>query len=789
MESTQIISDFRNEIQGPFTPMQQAELASPADPVVTFITDAYRALTDLGLRNKMISLPAASSRGRSIDLAVDPDSLVSLLSQQETRWKIGSDQLPLARESQRSAAELRRSIISLIADAEIVASEQGIETRRLGIGAIEWKDADGEIRMAPLFTMPVTVANDLTIAQAGPLEPNETFPLFAASFGCTVGIDPTKLPSRALAVKAHTVEPVKAGGIAVLGYKARVNLNLYAGKSAAMHRAVDLSARPHLAEVGALRILAGLHAASPRNHLETSNLHIVDADLSQDEAVTAARAGESFVLQGPPGAGKSQTIVNVVANLLNDGKRVLVSAEKTAALEVIADRWPKNAQNVVGPVLLTEGGTPLGPEAQFAVATPAVAALKIPPGVSFDTLIVDEASQMRLAHSAVVAALADQIIVIGDSQQMAPSNLFARVGQTQVSATMIRSLLDHAVASNMPSRVLKQHYRSKHESLILFSNKNYYGGQLDIIPSPLRNGSLGTTFKFVPDAIYDRGGAGDNVVEANALISDALEIAKENNFRRRNPLGGTPRSVGIITLNENQRDLILTQLPEALEGQGLSELDLAGTNGHERHFVKALENVQGDERDIVLVSTTYGRDRKQRFIANLGVLSQPGAANRVNVLATRSKWKTVVYHSFDLELLDDANSDGARALRRYWKECQNGSVIDPAILPLEANDPSDDLEVAFRLMQKRLKFERYFVHKFPRFLAGFEKDDPQRYVISFYITGLHSPLQEASDIARIKNAGWQLCRIPIDEWRADPEKMADGVYRVMSKASLVKIDL
>jgi hypothetical protein len=768
--------------------MQQAELASSPDPVVTFITDAYRALTDLGFRNKMISLPAAASRGRSIDLAVDPDALVECFSQQEAIYRIGSDLLPLAEASRRSSADLRRSIISLIADAEVIASEQGIETRRLAIGVIEWKEADGTIRMAPLFTMPVTITNDLTIAQAGPIEPNETFPLFAASRGCTVNIDPAKPPSRALSVKAHAVDPIKADNIAILGYKPRVNLNLYAGKSAAMHRAVDVSARPHLPEVGALRVLAGIGSSSAAKPPETPNLHIVDADLSQDEAITAARAGESFVIQGPPGTGKSQTILNVVANLLNDGKRVLVSAEKTAALEVIADRWPKNAHNIPGPVLLTEGGAPLEPEAPFAIATPAVAALKIPPGASFDTLIVDEASQMRLSHSAVVAALANQIIVIGDSQQMAPSNLFARVSQSQVSVSMIRSLLDHAVTSKLSSRLLKQHYRSKHESLILFSNVRYYGGQLDIIPSPLRDGSLGTRFKFVPNAVYDRGGAGDNVIEAKALISDALEIAKENNSRRRNPLGGTPRSVGIITLNENQRDLILALLPDALASQGLSEVDLAGRAGHERLFVKALENVQGDERDIILVSTTYGFDHKQRFIANLGVLSQPGSSNRVNVLATRSKWRTVVYHSFDMELLTRSNGDGPDTFSRYWRYLRKKSAIDP-ITPSADADPTDDLNLALSLMQKRLKAERYYVHRFPRFVAGFEKDDPQNYTVCFYITGLFSPLQEASDLARIKNAGWQLCRIPLDQWRADPQKMADGVYRVMSKASMVKIDL
>lgn len=134
-----------------------------------------------------------------------------------------------------------------------------------------------------------------------------------------------------------------------------------------------------------------------------------------------------------------------------------------------------------------------------------MAALKIPPGLEFDVVIVDEASQVRLSHAAVAAGLASQIIVIGDSQQMAPTNTFTRARQSQAQTTMALSLLDHAVTSGLPSKMLKQHYRSKHESLILFSNTRYYQGQLDIIPSPLLDGSLGTAFRFVPDAIYDRG--------------------------------------------------------------------------------------------------------------------------------------------------------------------------------------------------------------------------------------------------------------------------------------------
>ncbi|KFG70277.1 DUF4011 domain-containing protein [Microvirga sp. BSC39] len=307
--------------------MQHAEAVEITDPVVSFVSDAHQALTDLGLRNKMVSLPAPAKRGRSIDFAIDPDDLVDLFSRPDATLRIGEDPLRIASGSQRTPADLRRAIVNLIADAETIASEQGIETRRLAIGAIAWKDAENAIRTAPLFTMPVTVTSDLVIAPAGPLEPNETFPLFATPFGCTVGIDPTKPPFRARSVKAHTVEPVKAGGIAILGYDPRVNLNLYAGKSAAMHRALNLSARPYLTEVGALKILAGGVSAPSRIRPETLNLHLVHADLSQDEAITAARAGESFVLQGPPGTGKSQTIVNIVANLLNDEAGSCLSRE------------------------------------------------------------------------------------------------------------------------------------------------------------------------------------------------------------------------------------------------------------------------------------------------------------------------------------------------------------------------------------------------------------------------------------------------------------------------------
>lgn len=762
------------------------EISHAAEATTAFVDDAYAALTDFSLNNKMISLRPATPTG-SIDLGIDPDVLVDLLLRPGAGFKIGSAPLLLASGSQRSTSELRRFIRSLQMNAEVIASEQGIETLRLAMGTIAWKDADNKVRTAPLFTMPITITSDLVIAAAGSVEPNETFPLFAASFGCHVRIAPNKPPSQALELRTHSEGPVRAGSFTILGYHPRVNLNLYAGKCAAMHRALDRAARPHLPHVGALRALSGVRGGQYRLRTGSPNLHIVQADPSQDDAISMARAGVSFVLQGPPGTGKTQTIINIVANLLRDGKRVLVAAEKIAALEVIASRWPVTLDNLPRPVQLTEAGPALSPEARFAVASPAVAALKIPPGTGFDAVIVDEASQIRLSHAAVVAALAEQIVVIGDSQQMPPSTHFSSASRSSVSGTMIKSLLDHAVAADLPTTMLTQHYRSKHESLIMFSNDTFYDGRLDIVPSPVRDGSLGTIFRFVPDAIYDRGGGADNLIEAHAIISDAVALARENQARRGNPHGLPPRSVGIVTLNENQRNLIMTLLPNALAKEELSDVDLAGPCGTDKVFVKALENVQGDERDIILVSATYGHDYKGHFIANLGLLTKPGSAKRVNVMATRARWRTIVYHSFDIERLADSQSGGASALWGYWALGQTDAIIPPVIASPPNSDPIDELDAALRILQRSFRGERYWVHRFPRFLVGYAKRDPHHYLACFYFTGLFSRLKEASDLARIKYAGWRSYPIPIDEWRVDPDRMIQRIWEVMATFEIRQI--
>lgn len=749
---------------------------SPAPDLTTkFVNDVHSALTDLGYRNKMIALPQGT-RGRPIEFDTDPDLLYNLFLQQGSSLQLGRAPLLLAQESQRTDAELRRSIIWLRARAEAIAGEQGIETRRLAIGAIAWKETDGTIRNAPLFTLAITISNDHTIAPAGPIEPNETFSLHAASFGVKVVIDPTKLPSQALTV----AEPSKVGGITILGYISRVNLNLYAGKSAAMHRALDLSLRPELVKMGALQVLAGVSLKTVATRPETPNLHVISADHSQDEAITAARSGKSFILQGPPGTGKSQAIVNMGANLVNDGKRVLVSAEKAAALDVIVDRWPKGAEDLPAPLLLRENRPSLPADARFAIATPAVAALKIPKGFRFDVVIIDEASQITLSHAAVVAALAAQVIVIGDSQQMPPNRIFSRGSQLPDTSDMTGSLLNHVISCGLPSIMLKQHYRSQHESLILFSNKRFYNGKLDIVPSPVRDGTLGTSFQFVPNAVYDRGGSRDNLTEATALISRAMALAKENRSRRTGQgSNSSPRSIGIITMNERQRDLILTLLPDALASEGLSESDLAGRDGDEMPFVKALENVQGDERDVILISTTYGLDKEGRFFANLGLLSQAGAAKRVNVLATRSRSRTVVYHSFDIEKLADSDSDGAQAFRDYWRSVRLTSVIRPVTEPNVTSNC--EIDMAFRAMERWLRPEGVTVHRFPQFIAGFRRLSPgqrgvKHYDVCFYFTGLRSPLEEASDIARIKKMGWTLCKVPIDLWRQRTRNLAESIH-------------
>ncbi|WP_328415751.1 DUF4011 domain-containing protein [Micromonospora sp. NBC_00389] len=306
------------------------------------------------------------------------------------------------------------------------------------------------------------------------------------------------------------------------------------------------------------------------------------------------------------------------------------------------------------------------------LVSPASAANFLAPGSQrFDLVIFDEASQIRVAEAIGAMGRGSAVVVVGDSRQMPPSSIM------QASHTVdevdegngpvpedLESILSEAVESGLPQRWLSWHYRSHDESLIAFSNRYYYDNKLSSLPSPGATSTAGVTWRRV-DGQYDRGGSRTNEVEARAILADITR-------RLHDPTTAT-QSVGVVTFNIQQRDLILNLLEESVDP--IIREHLSGAVA-EPIFVKNLENVQGDERDVVLFSLAFSTNPETgQLPLNFGPLSQAGGERRLNVAITRARRQVVLYSSFDPSDIDLSRTSalGTQHLRAYCEMAAAGA--------------------------------------------------------------------------------------------------------------------
>ena len=294
--------------------------------------------------------------------------------------------------------------------------------------------------------------------------------------------------------------------------------------------------------------------------------------------------------------------------------------------------------------------------------SPHTAARFLPPDAAeIDLVVFDEASQIKVAESISAMGRGKAVVVVGDSQQMPPSSAFSggveeeddRPAFVGIPADM-ESVLSEAVESNLPRVWLSWHYRSKHEALIAFSNVHYYEGRLASFPRPPADiGEFGVSLRQV-NGVWERGGAGVNRAEADAIVGEV----------QRRLASGEPPSIGVVTLNSNQRDLIMDMLEESTDERIAAALEL----NEEGLFVKNLENVQGDERDVILFSLAFSPDPETgRLRLNFGPLTQAGGERRLNVAVTRARAQVILFASFEPHHIDLArtSSVGLAHLRSY----------------------------------------------------------------------------------------------------------------------------
>ena len=311
----------------------------------------------------------------------------------------------------------------------------------------------------------------------------------------------------------------------------------------------------------------------------------------------------------------------------------------------------------------------------FLMSPLSVAAYLEPGGLTFDLVVFDEASQVRPVDAVGALARGRQLVVVGDSKQMPPTSFFDQLiggdpddGEEAGWASDLESVLGLCLGSGCPSLMLRWHYRSRHPSLIATSNRCFYEGRLRTFPSPAGAPSAdgdGLTLTHLPAATYDRAKSRTNPGEAVAVADAVMAHAK-----------ATPQlSLGVAAFSQAQMLAISAEVERRRRADGSCEAFFAG-NPHEPFFVKNLENVQGDERDVILISVGYGRDATGTVNLNFGPLNTDGGERRLNVLITRARRRMRVFTNLLPEDLDERRTQakGVLALKEFLAYARSGEL-------------------------------------------------------------------------------------------------------------------
>jgi very-short-patch-repair endonuclease len=288
--------------------------------------------------------------------------------------------------------------------------------------------------------------------------------------------------------------------------------------------------------------------------------------------------------------------------------------------------------------------------------------------IAFDVVIFDEASQIFPEEAIGSIFRASQVIIVGDNKQLPPTDFFKAGGVGEEfedeNEVEYESILDECMYA-LENMRLRWHYRSRHESLISFANTAFYSNSLITFPSSEHGYDLGVKFVHVPDGLYDRGGTRSNIREAEITAELVFE-----HFRHH-----PNRSLGVIAFSDAQATEIRDQIDRMRRNNPSMELFFK-EGKHDEFFVKSLENVQGDERDVIFFSIGYGKAPDGSLHMNFGPLSKNGGERRLNVAITRAKYHVKLISSLlpqDIPL-ERTQSIGIHRLRDYMEMAMNGHL-------------------------------------------------------------------------------------------------------------------
>jgi len=294
------------------------------------------------------------------------------------------------------------------------------------------------------------------------------------------------------------------------------------------------------------------------------------------------------------------------------------------------------------------------------------------PDMKFDLVLFDEASQLVPEDAISAIYRGRTIVVAGDNKQLPPTSFFQKNllddkdwdDLTDEDIEVFDSILDECLGIGLPVKTLKWHYRSRHEGLIAFSNHRFYDDAMITFPSAkAETDSLGVKLAYVVDGIYDRGGKRANPLEAEKVADLVFEHFK--NYPKK--------TLGVVTFSIAQMEAVQEAIDHRLKTHHEFE-HFFKEDRIDGFFVKNLENVQGDERDVIFFSVGYGFDHNHQMTMNFGPLNKPGGERRLNVAVTRAREKVVLITSIKGSDIDpDAQALGVQTLRTYLNYAEHGT--------------------------------------------------------------------------------------------------------------------
>lgn len=416
--------------------------------------------------------------------------------------------------------------------------------------------------------------------------------------------------------------------------------------------------------------------------------------------------------------------------------------------------------------------------------------------VRFDVVVFDEASQIFPQDAVGAIYRANQLIVVGDSKQMPPSNFFATTldvdddDEESGDVTDFESILD-LCSSAMSQKCLRWHYRSRFEELIAFSNKNFYGNDLTTFPSSITNRpGVGIDFYFVEGGIFDRKSK-NNRKEAEFIVDlvfKNIELYPD-------------RSLGVVAFSISQQDLI-DRLISKRRQEDPSKEAFFRRDAQEPFFVKNLETVQGDERDTIIFSVAYAKDSTGRFLHNFGPLNRVGGERRLNVAVTRAKMSVQLVSSIrymDIDL-SRTSAEGSRLLREYLDYAENGQIAlerSINVNPFEQFDSPFEEEVCDFLKSHGFDVDTQVGCSNFKIDLGVKRPGTSDYALAIECDGAtyHSS-KNARDRDRLRqevleSMGWSFYRIWSTDWfkntTVEKERLLEAVHNALFVSTQAEI--